>query len=55
MQVIAGQILTNFAKNRTLQDNEEQILKLRTMQGNAELYTPCFGQYLYCNCLVPRL
>ena len=32
MQDNAGQILTNFTKNRTLQDNEGQILKVRTMQ-----------------------
>ena len=32
MQDNAGQILTNFANNRTLQDNEGQILKVRTMQ-----------------------
>ena len=41
MQDNAGQILTNFTKNRTLQDNEGQILKVRTMQDNAGLYTPC--------------
>ena len=33
MQDNAGHILKNFAKkNRTLKDNEGQILKLRTMQ-----------------------
>ena len=40
MQDNAGQILTNFAKYRALQDNEGQILKVRAMQGNAGLYTP---------------
>ena len=47
MQDNAGHILTNFAKkNRTLQSNEEQILKLRTMQDNAGLYTTCLGKTL---------
>ena len=32
MQDNTEQILTNFAKNRALQDNEGQILKVRTMQ-----------------------
>lgn len=41
MQDNAEQILTNFAKDRTLQDNEGQILKVRPMQDNAGLYTPC--------------
>ena len=35
MQDNVGQILTHFPKNRTLQDNEGQILKVRTMQDNA--------------------
>ena len=41
MQDNAGQILTNFAKNRTLQDNEGQTLNVRTIQENAGLYTQC--------------
>ena len=35
MQDNVGQILKHFAKNRTLQDKEGQILKVRTMQDNA--------------------
>ena len=41
MQDNTEQIRTNFAKNRALQDNEGQILKVRTMQDNAGLYKPC--------------
>ena len=42
MQVNAGQILTNFEKNRTLQDNEGQVLKVRTTQDIAGLHSSCF-------------
>ena len=33
MEDNTGQTITNFAKNRKLQDNEGQILKVKTMQG----------------------
>ena len=34
MEDNVGQILTHFAKNRTMQVNEGQILKARIMQDN---------------------
>ena len=40
-RTIQNKFLPILQKNRALQDNEGQILKVRTMQENAGLYKPC--------------